>query len=154
MKKLALLFAVAAAPFAVAAQAETSVAAPILSGPGVFDQIAITTTDLGRSVHFYSDTVGLPLLFESNGMAFFDVGGVRLMVATDEERQTTQRPQSILYFRVQHFEDAVARLSATPAKLIGPVETVLSTERGDLMLQQFEDPDGNALALMGLVPKD
>lgn len=153
MRRLAFLFAIAAAPIALPAQAETFAPPPVLSGLAKFEQVALTTSDLERAISFYRDTVGLPLLFETNGMAFFDVGGVRLMVAGDDARQSVQRPQSILYFQVADFDASVARLSATPAKLVGPVETVQSTGQGDLKLQQFEDPDGNALALMGLVPK-
>ncbi len=36
--------------------------------------------------------------------------------------------------------------------LDGPVETVQTTDGGALRLQQFTDPDGNALAVIGFVP--
>ena len=154
MRRLAFLLAMAVAGCTYFARAETTAPSPILSAKPAFEQVAITTTDLGRSLQFYRDTVGLPLLFETNGMAFFDVGGVRLMVATDAERQPALRPQAILYFHVDDFDASVARLTSTSIRLVGPVETVQSTTQGDLKLQQFEDPDGNALAVMGLVPKD
>lgn len=153
MKRSAVVFAIAAASLALPARADTSAPLPVLSGAAKFEQVAITTSDLDRAIRFYRDTVGLPLLFETNGMAFFDVGGVRLMIAADEDRREILRPQSILYFHVADFDASLARLSATPAKRVGPVETVQSTSHGDLKLQQFEDPDGNALAVMGLVPK-
>jgi predicted enzyme related to lactoylglutathione lyase len=127
---------------------------PILASEKRFEQVAITTTNLAQSMEFYRDRIGLPLLFESNGMAFFDVGGVRLMVAFDKERAAAPRPQAILYFHVDDFDRSVARLKASTIKLVGPVETVQSTSAGDLKLQQFEDPDGNALAIMGVVPRD
>ena len=41
-------------------------------------QIAINVKDLARATAFYRDTLGMKLLFEFPGMAFFDAGGVRL----------------------------------------------------------------------------
>ncbi|MGD8319671.1 MAG: VOC family protein, partial [Gemmatimonadota bacterium] len=47
-------------------------------------QISMNARDLARATDFYRDTLGVPLLFEVPGMAFFDLGGVRLMVGTAE----------------------------------------------------------------------
>jgi predicted enzyme related to lactoylglutathione lyase len=116
-------------------------------------QVAVTTTDLARAVTFYGDTLGLPLMFVANNMAFFDVAGMRLMVALDRNRETA-RPATILYFDAPDFDATVARLRAANVNLEGPVETVQSTVEGDLKLQQFVDPDGNALAVMGLVASE
>ena len=65
----------------------------------------------------------------------------------------TQRHVSILYFHVDDFEAALVRLQDSGAKLIGAVETVQSTPAGTLQLQQFEDPDGNMLAIMGFLAR-
>jgi hypothetical protein len=46
----------------------------------------------------------------------------------------------------------LARLAEAKAELDGGVETVQRTTQGALRLQQFHDPDGNALAVMGTVP--
>ena len=78
---------------ALAAAALTVVAHPAAAG-GLelgsprLQQIAITTTDLPRAIAFYRDTLGLSFMFESNGMAFFDLAGVRLMIASDRARAT------------------------------------------------------------------
>ncbi len=113
-------------------------------------QVAVTTADLEQAVIFYRDTLGLPLMFVANEMAFFDVAGMRLMVALDRNREMT-RPATILYFDAPDFDETVARLHAARVTLEGPVETVQVTSAGELKLQQFVDPDGNALAVMGLV---
>jgi len=113
-------------------------------------QVAITTTDLPKAIRYFRDQLGLPFLFESNGMAFFDMAGIRLMVAFDPER-VNARPSSILYFEVDDFDNAVQRLNDAMIKLDGSVETVQRTELGDLKIQQFRDLDGNALAIIGLV---
>lgn len=91
-------------------------------------------------------------MFEANNMLFFDVGGIRLMIARDEARERPARPHGILYFHVEDFNAALVRLQGTRANLIGAVETVQTTSSGSLRLQQFEDADGNMLAIMGFVP--
>ncbi len=115
-------------------------------------QVALTTTDLPRAMTFYRDKLGLPLLFETNGMAFFNVAGMRLMIALDAKRPSG-RPTSILYFDAPEFKKSHDYLVAAGVALNGPVETVQRTSTGSLMLQQFTDPDGNALAIMGTVPR-
>lgn len=113
-------------------------------------QVALTTRDLERAKVFYGTILGLPYLFESNGMAFFDVAGLRLMVALDENRPEGQ-PTSVLYFDVEDFHAAADRLKRADVELDGPIETVQKTKAGKLKIQQFHDPDGNALAIIGFV---
>lgn len=43
-------------------------------------RVAITVSDMARATAFYRDKVGLPFLFGAGGMAFFDCGGIRLML--------------------------------------------------------------------------
>jgi len=125
---------------------------PVLA-PGAHrvQQVALTTTDLDRSITFYRDRLGLQLLFVAHNMAFFDLSGTRLMVSLDRTRRTS-RPQSILYFDTPDFDAAVSRLAALNIPREGGVETVQTGRSGSLKLQQFVDPDGNALAVMGFVP--
>lgn len=132
-----------------------SAQAPPVLAPGFhrLQQVAITTGDLERSIVFYRDTIGLKQMFVTNNMAFFDLAGTRLMVALDRKRQRSERTQSILYLDVHDFHAAVTRLKALGLPLDGPVETVQTTGAGALRLQQFTDPDGNALAVMGFVPQ-
>jgi predicted enzyme related to lactoylglutathione lyase len=135
-----------------AAQTSPGAQAPgIALGARPLQQVALTTRDLPRAVAFYRDVLGLPLMFESNGMAFFNIAGTRLMIAKDKQRPEG-RPTSIIYFDVADFDLTRAALVQRQVSLEGPVETVQSTDKGDLKLQQFRDPDGNALAIMALVP--
>jgi predicted enzyme related to lactoylglutathione lyase len=115
-------------------------------------QIAITTTDLPRAIVFYRDVLGLPLMFQTNGMAFFDVAGIRLMIAVDPKRPKA-RATSIIYFDTPDFNETVEKLKQLKLPLDGAVETVQRTSQGSLRLQQFRDPDGNTLAVMGIVPE-
>ena len=114
-------------------------------------QIALTTRDLPRAVEFYKNVLGLPFLFETNNMAFFDIAGMRLMIALDLKRPKT-RPTSILYFDTPNFAATLERLEALDVSFEGPIEIVQSTDTGELKLRQFVDPDGNMLAVMAMVP--
>ena len=151
MRNLAMLAAIFVASPALG---QDQAPPPILAdGSHWLQQVALTTSDLGSAIEFYRDTVGLRLLFVSNDMAFFDLSGTRLMIALDRKRAEFIRPATILYFDVDDFAASVARLKTSGASLDGPVETVRTTADGDLKLQQFVDPDGNALAVMGFVPR-
>ncbi len=133
--------------------AEEQSAPPPVLAETRFEQVALTVTDVDAARTFYRDRLGLRLMFEANNMLFFDVGGTRLMIARDAARQRPARPGGILYFHVEDFSAAHDRLQATHATLIGTVETVQTTRSGSLRLQQFEDADGNMLAIMGFVPR-
>ncbi len=114
-------------------------------------QVALTCRDLERARNFYRDTLGLPLMFEAGNMLFFDVAGQRLMVGLSE---TPDRPigGSHLYFDAPDLLALAEALKARGVKFTGNVETLQRTATHELKLQFFADPDGNALALMGMVP--
>jgi methylmalonyl-CoA/ethylmalonyl-CoA epimerase len=58
-------------------------------------QIAQHADDLGRAVTFYRDVLGFPLIarFDPPGLAFFDLGNVRLLLETSA-------PSAVLYVEV------------------------------------------------------
>ena len=117
-----------------------------------FLQVALSTADLGRATAFYRDTLGLPFLFEVSGMAFFQVGAVRLMVG-DAGPDYKPAAGGVLYFNAPDLPDLAKALEARGVVFLHPAQTLQQTPEGDLMLRPFRDPDGNALALMGLVPR-
>src|SRR5829696_3794790 len=78
-------------------------------------QIATTVGDLPRAVAFYRDVLGIRLLFEAPpAMAFFDCGGVRLMLTLPEAEGefAGQRFASILYYAVPDIQQAAAALTS------------------------------------------
>jgi methylmalonyl-CoA/ethylmalonyl-CoA epimerase len=113
-----------------------------------FAQIGMRVTDLERAVAFYSQAVGLPLLFRAGDMVFFKAGDARLMVEEGEPGRTT-----VVYFEDDNLERNKPLMEARGIKFTGPVETVQRTKDYDLKLLVFHDPDGNTLALMGQVPR-
>jgi methylmalonyl-CoA/ethylmalonyl-CoA epimerase len=127
-------------------------AAPASLGIMNIGQISINVHDLQRATAFYRDVLGLPLLFTVPNLAFFDCGGVRLMLGRAETPEF-DHPSSILYFRVPDLNAAYQRLVelgvqifATP-RLIAPMPTY------DLWMSAFRDTEGNIHQLMSEVPR-
>lgn len=114
-------------------------------------QVALTCRDLGRARTFYRDTLGLPFMFEAGNMLFFQLEGLRLMIGKEEHAGAIGG--SVLYFDAPDIDALGAALEAKGIVFLRPAETVQRTETHELKLRAFKDPDGNALALMGLVPK-
>lgn len=113
-------------------------------------QITLPAKDLGRSVAFYRDVLGVKLLFQVKGAAFFDAGGVRLRLEESQAQAPTGAVE--LYFD----DPGLSRgkpLADRGVTFVGPPETVQHLIRTDVQLLEFLDPDGNALALMGEVPR-
>ena len=83
-----------------------------LTGLGRIHQIAMRIHDIDRAVTFYRDALGLPFLFAAPpGLAFFDCGGVRLMLTTPEKPEF-DHPASIIYFKVVNIQETTAVLKA------------------------------------------
>src|SRR5579863_7682851 len=69
-------------------------------------QVAINIKDVDRATAFYQDKVWLKLFFKAPpGLAFFDCGGVRLMLSRPEKPELDAH-SSILYFAVPDIQFA------------------------------------------------
>jgi predicted enzyme related to lactoylglutathione lyase len=112
-------------------------------------QIALTVTDLEAARAFYRDALGLRHLFDAGTMAFFDCGGVRLLVGTGD----TKPGGTIVYFRVADVDGAVAALKARGAEIMQEAHLVAPMKTFDLWLAFVKDPAGNALGLMEERPR-
>jgi len=119
-------------------------------GISAIGQIAINVHDTNRATEFYRDTLGLKLLFTAGHLAFFDCGGVRMML-TPPERPEFDHPASILYFKVSDIQAAHARLVERNAKIEGEPHIVARMPDHDLWLAEFRDSEGNIMALMSEV---
>ncbi|MCA9737316.1 MAG: VOC family protein [Gemmatimonadota bacterium] len=116
--------------------------------PLAIGQIAVHVEDLPRAVGFYRDVLGLPLLFEAPpSLAFFDCGGVRLMLSGASE-PGFDHPASILYYRVADIVAAHAALRERGATFVDEPHVVHRTERYALWMTFLRDTEGNTLALM------
>jgi methylmalonyl-CoA/ethylmalonyl-CoA epimerase len=124
------------------------------SGIGIsrLGQIAINAHDTGRATEFYRDVLGLPLLFTAGNLAFFDCGGVRLML-TPPEKPEFDHPGSILYFNVLDIKAAYGRMLASGVRFQDEPHLIARMPNHDLWMTFFHDTEGNLLALMSEVPK-
>jgi len=112
-------------------------------------QIAITITNLERAATFYRDALGMKLLFQVPGMAFFDCAGVRLMLSGSEN--PGEQYSSILYFRVPDIQAAARTLESRSVAFDQQPHFVARMPDHELWMAFFRDPDRNLLALMSEV---
>jgi methylmalonyl-CoA/ethylmalonyl-CoA epimerase len=111
-------------------------------------QIAIPVSDIDRAVEFYRDTLGMQFLFQAPpGLAFFDCGGVRLLLDTPAKAESTNY-SSIIYFNVPDIQDAFATLSACGVDFAAKPHFIAQMADHALWMAFFRDPDRNMLALM------
>ena len=124
------------------------VAAQTTFGLNRIGQIAVFAKDLDRAVRFYRDTLGMRLLFQAPPqMAFFDVGGIRLLVGEGDRHAT-----ATIYYTVDDIQAAHTTLAARGVTFTTPPHLVAKLERADLWLAEFSDSEGNTLVLMSEVP--
>jgi methylmalonyl-CoA/ethylmalonyl-CoA epimerase len=115
-------------------------------GLGRIGQIALTITDLDRAVAFYRDKLGVRLLFQVPKLAFFDCGGVRLMLGPAEK--SGEQFSSVIYFRVDSIQAAYETMSARGVAFEAAPHLVAKMPDHELWMAFFRDPDRNLLALM------
>jgi len=111
-------------------------------------QISIPVRDLERSIVFYRDELGMNFLFQAPpGLAFFDCGGVRLMLDVPAGTQSEAR-SSIIYYKVDDLPSAVAELKARGVDFDQEPELVAQMPDHELWMAFLRDPNDNTLALM------
>jgi len=116
------------------------------------DQIAIVVKDLARATAFYKDVLQLPHMFSvENQLAFFDCGGVRLMLSRPETPEL-DHPSSILYFKVPDIHQAHTALVEHDVRIEDPPHLIAKMGTYDLWMSFFRDSENNLLALSADVP--
>jgi len=115
-------------------------------------QINIPVHDLETSVEFYRDSLGMNYLFQVPNMAFFDCGGIRILLAVPED-DALDHPSSIIYFKVDDIHIATDALRDRGVGIRGNPELVAEMADHDLWMSSFRDPDENTLALMSEVAR-
>ncbi len=127
----------------------------VTAGIGIsrIGQIAINAHDVERASAFYQDTLGLKLLFKAGpGLAFFDCGGVRLML-TRPEKPEFDHPGSILYFAVPDIRAAHSTMKDKGACFEDEPHVIARMPDHDLWMVFFRDTEGNLMGLMSEVRK-
>ncbi|HEY6252055.1 MAG TPA: VOC family protein [Candidatus Angelobacter sp.] len=124
--------------------------APVGIGISRLGQVSVNVHDLDRAVAFYRDSLGLPLLFTTGDLGFFNCGGVRLIL-TPPEKPEFDHPSSVLYFAVEDIQAAHRQLLAKSVRFEGEPHLIARLPDHDLWMAFFHDTEGNLLALMSEV---
>jgi methylmalonyl-CoA/ethylmalonyl-CoA epimerase len=115
---------------------------------GRVGQIAINVRDVDRATVFYRDVLGLKFLFAAPpGLAFFDCGGVRLMLATAEAPEH-DHPGSVIYYVVPDVAEAYRSMSERGVEFQDKPHMIARMGDVELWMVFLKDTDGNTLALM------
>ena len=93
------------------------------------------------------DKLGMDFVFSVPKMASFLCGDVRLMLSMPETPEF-DHPASVIYYRVDEINSAVAELKARGVQFEAEPNVVHETDRSRLWMAFLRDPDGNVLAVM------
>jgi methylmalonyl-CoA/ethylmalonyl-CoA epimerase len=116
-------------------------------------QIQVRAHDVERASTFYQDVLGLKLLFKAPpGLAFFDCGGVRLMIDSPEKPEFNH-PSSILYFVVPDIPAAYAQMKQSGVRFEDEPHLIAKMPDHDLWMTFFRDSEENLMALMSEVKR-
>lgn len=116
-------------------------------------QIQVRAHDVERATKFYQDALGLKLLFKAPpGLAFFDCGGVRLMIDSPEKPEF-DHPSSVLYFAVPDIQAAHAQMKQSGVRFEDEPHLIATMPDHDLWMTFFRDSEDNLMALMSEVKR-
>jgi DNA-binding CsgD family transcriptional regulator/catechol 2,3-dioxygenase-like lactoylglutathione lyase family enzyme len=112
---------------------------------GPIAQIARSVRDIKQSQDWYGSVLGLPHLYTFGNLAFFDCGGVRLML----EESKGSSAESILYLRVADITAVHEILKARGVEFINAPHMIHRHADGtEEWLAMFKDPEGRPLGIM------
>ena len=115
-------------------------------------QIALHADDLNRAVAFYRDTLGMRLLFQAPpGLAFFDCGGIRLMLDAVKEKDTPERLSSLIYYKVADLNAAYETLVSRGVSFDSKPHLIAKMPDHELWMAFFRDSEQNLVGLMSEV---
>jgi len=106
--------------------------------PTRIGQVALTVDDLDRAVAYYRDVLKLKHLFSAGNMAFFDCGGTRILVGT--ENATPQKTH--LYFEVADIHAAHDAMEQRGAVFEERPHMVAKLPDREVWIALFKDPAG------------
>lgn len=113
---------------------------------GVLGQIARNTRDIRVAESFYRDVLRLPHLYTFGHLAFFDLGGTRLML---EQNDAGPLDDSCLYFRVPDIHAAHRQLRARGIDFVDAPHLIHRHADGvEEWMAFFRDPEQRLLAIM------
>ena len=113
-------------------------------------QIGIPIKNLDRAIAFYKEQLGLPLLFNTDSMAFFDCDGVRLLLSIPENEQFAH-PSSVIYFQVNDIREKYEKLLANGVSFVDEPHVVAKIGQTETWMTFFKDTEDNVMAFISEV---
>jgi catechol 2,3-dioxygenase-like lactoylglutathione lyase family enzyme len=115
-------------------------------------QIAIAVSDIKKAIDFYKNKLGLNLLFEvPSGMAFFECGGIRLMV-TEQNGDLKDHKTSVIYYHVLEIKKTAKSMLERGVKFTKDPHMAVKMPDHELWIGFLRDPDENLIGIMEEVP--
>jgi methylmalonyl-CoA/ethylmalonyl-CoA epimerase len=111
-------------------------------------QIAIIVKDVARATEFYRDKLGMKYLFATGNLAFFDCGGIRLMLDRPEKPEAGT---SIIYFKVSEINEAHEQMRSRGVYFVDKPHLIARLPDHDLWMTFFRDSEENLLGIMSEV---
>jgi catechol 2,3-dioxygenase-like lactoylglutathione lyase family enzyme len=102
-------------------------------------EVVVYVKDVPEAIRYYRDVLGLPLVWEYDGVAELDAGGVKLHLHDLEPEGVPRAP--LPCFHAEDIDAEVAELNARGAGLPGIVD------EGWGRIVRFTDPEGNKLCI-------
>lgn len=113
-------------------------------------QIGIPIKNIDRAIAFYKEQLGLPLLFNTDTMAFFDCDGIRLLLSIPENEQFAH-PSSVIYFQVKEIKEKYEELLANGVRFVDEPHVVAKIGQTETWMTFFSDSEDNVMALISEV---
>ncbi len=121
--------------------------APLQLGP--LGQVSRSVKDIKQAEAWYGSVLGLPHLYTFGKLAFFDLGGTRLLLTQEADSPSAE---SILYLRVSDIKTAHETLQARGVEFMSAPHMIHRHADGtEEWMAFFKDPEGRPLALMSQV---
>lgn len=113
-------------------------------------QIGVPVKELDRAIHFYKEFLELPLLFNTDTMAFFECSGLRLLLSLPEKEEFAQS-SSVIYFQVKDLKESYEKLLEKGVCFLDEPHLVAKMGQIETWMAFFRDSEDNTLALMSEV---
>lgn len=109
-------------------------------------QVSVRVNDLNRAVQFYRDILELEFVWQTNGMAFFMCGDVRLMLSVPEKPEF-DHPGSVIYYTVDDVHETYNELKLKGVEFHGRPHEIGKLGDFTVSMAFFTDSEGNTVAV-------
>lgn len=110
-------------------------------------QIGVSIKNVENAIEFYKEVLGLPLLFSTESMAFFECNGQRLLLSLPEKDEFANS-SSVIYFQVADINKTFEELLEKGVSFIDQPHVVAKMGNTETWMTFFKDTEGNTHALM------